>query len=122
MRRKAVTKKLLLLIAVLFLFSCAQIVRNPVTFDPQVFIDKYDKMFDAAISKGTQMSYHIDQQDREYGLIKMSRKSGNSTYTIVVDFDENSFTVKGEINTDLINPFIGTDTALIEEAIKKAAQ
>lgn len=116
------TKKISILLAVLFLFSCAQVVRNPVTFDSQVFIDKYDKMFDAAISKGTLMSYHIDQQDREYGLIKMSRKSGNSTYTIVVDFDQDSFTVKGEINTDLINPFIGTDTELIEEAIKKAAQ
>lgn len=68
------------------------------------------------------MSYHIDQQDREYGLIKMSRQSGNSTYTIVVDFDQDSFTVKGEINTDLFNPFIGEDAKLIEEAIKKAAQ
>lgn len=116
------TKKLSLLIAVLCLFSCAQVVRNPVTFEPQLFIDKYDKMFDAAISKGTQMSYHIDQQDREYGLIKMSRQSGNSTYTIVVDFDQDSFTVKGEINTDLFNPFIGEDAKLIEEAIKKAAQ
>lgn len=114
-------KKIAIFFAVFFLLSCAQIVRNPVKFDQQVFIDKYDKMFSAAISKGTQMSYHIDQQDKEFGLVKMSRKDGFSTYSIVVDFDQDSFTVKGEINTDLFNPFIGEDAKLIEEAIIKAA-
>lgn len=115
-------KKISLLLAVLFLISCAQIVRNPVKFDQQKFIDHYEKIFAAAIDKGTQMGYRIDRQDKEYGLIKMSRKAGNSTYAITVDFDEDSFTVKGEIDTDIFNPFIGEDAKVIEEAIKKAAE
>jgi uncharacterized alpha/beta hydrolase family protein len=115
-------KKISLLFAVLFLFSCAQIVRNPVKLDQQKFIDNYEKMYVAAINKGTQMGYKIDRQDKEYGLITMSRKAGNSTYTITVDFDEDSFTVKGEIDTDLFNPLIGEDAKIIEEAIKKAAE
>jgi len=115
-------KKISLLLAVLFLFSCAQIVRNPVKFDQQKFIDKYEKMFAAAITKGTQMGYKIDRQDKEYGLITMHRKVGISTYSITVDFDEDRFTVKGEIDTDLFNPFIGEDAKVIEEAIIKAAE
>lgn len=116
------TKKISLLLAILFLLSCAQIVRNPVKFDQQKFIDSYDKMYGAAINQGTHMGYRIDRQDKEYGLITMSRKAGNSTYTITVDFDEDRFTVKGEIDTDLFNPFIGEDAKIIEEAIKKAAE
>jgi hypothetical protein len=115
-------KRISLLLAVLFLFSCAQIVRNPVKYDQQKFIDSYDKMFAAAISKGTQMGYRIDRQNKEYGLINMNRKVGISTYSITVDFDEDSFTIKGEIDTDLFNPFIGEDAKVIEEAIKKAAE
>jgi len=79
-------------------------------------------MFAAAITKGTQMGYKIDRQDKEYGLITMHRKVGISTYSITVDFDEDRFTVKGEIDTDLFNPFIGEDAKVIEEAIIKAAE
>lgn len=111
-----------LLIAVLFLFSCAQIVRIPVKVDPQIFINSYDKMFLAAINKGTQMSYKVEYQNKEYGLLKMSRKFNVSTYTITVKFDEDSFTVKGEVDSDLINPFIGKDAKIIEDAIKAAAK
>lgn len=111
-----------LLIAVLFLFSCAHIVRNPVKYDLQEFTNNYDKMFSAAISKGTQMSYTIDYQDKEYGLVKMSRKSGVSTYKIEVKFGEDNFTVKGDIDTDIFNPFIGADAKVIEDAIKEAAK
>jgi hypothetical protein len=115
-------KKISLLIAVLFLFSCAHIVRNQVKFDQETFINNYDKMFAAAISKGTQMSYSIDHQDKEYGLVKMSRKSGVSIYTIIVKFSENGFMVKGDIDTDIFNPFIGADAEIIEDAIKEAAK
>lgn len=115
-------KKISVLLAVLFLFSCAQIVRNPVKFDQQTFINNYDKMYSATINKGTQMSYKIEHQDKEYGLVKMSRKVGFSTYTITVKFGEDSFTVKGDIDTDLFNPFIGEDAKVIEDAIKEAAK
>lgn len=116
------TKKISVLLAVLFLFSCAQIVRNPVKFDQQVFINNYDKMFSAAINKGNKMSYSIDHQDKEYGLVKMSRKVGYSTYTITVKFGEDDFTVKGGIDTDLFNPYIGEDAKVIEDAIKEAVR
>jgi len=52
-------KKILALIAVFFLFSCAHIVRNPVKFDQQLYIDNYDKMYEAAIKKGTEMYYTL---------------------------------------------------------------
>ena len=115
-------KKISVLLAVLFLFSCAQIVRNPVKFDQQTFINNYDKMYSAAINKGTQMAYRIDHQDKEYGLVKMSRKVRFSTYTITVKFGEDSFSVEGNIDTDLFNPFIGADAKVIEDAIKEAAK
>ncbi|MBN1363173.1 MAG: hypothetical protein JW976_00060 [Syntrophaceae bacterium] len=115
-------KKIFALIAVFFLLSCAHVVRNPVKFDQQVYIDNYDKMYEAAIKKGTEMYYTIDHQDKEYGLIKMSRKSWVSTYTITVDFDEDSFTVKGDIDTDIFNPLIGEDAKEIEEAIMEAVK
>lgn len=116
------TKKMSIFLAALFLFSCAQIVRNPVKFDQQVFINNFDKMYAAAINKGTQMAYKIDYQNKEYGLVKMSRKVGNSTYRITVDFGEDDFTVKGDIDTDLFNPFIGDDAKVIEDAIKNAVR
>jgi hypothetical protein len=115
-------KKISLLIALLFLFSCAQIVRNPVKFDEQVFMNNYDKMFSAAISKGTEMSYRIDHQDKEHGLLKMSRKVIFSTYSITVKFDVDRFTVTGNIDTDLFNPFIGKDVRIIENAIKEVVR
>jgi hypothetical protein len=113
---KTMAKKIFLLVAVLFLFSCAHIMTNPVKYDQ----NDYDKMFAAAISKGTQMGYTIGYQDKESGLVKMSRKSGVSTYTIEVKFGEDSFTVKGDIDTDIFNPFIGADADVIEDAIKAA--
>jgi len=115
-------KKIFLFLAILFLFSCAQIVRNPVQYDQQVFINNFDKMFSAAISKGEQMSYKIDYQNREYGLLKMSRKSGVSIYRITVNFDDDNFTVQGEIDSDIFNPSIGEDAKIIEEAIKKSVK
>jgi hypothetical protein len=111
-------KKIFLLVAVLILFSCAHIVRNPVNYDQT----NYDKMYAAAISKSTQMGYTIDYQDKEYGLMKMSRKSGVSTYSIEVKFGEDSFTVKGDIDTDIFNPSVGSDAKVIEDAIKEAAK
>lgn len=116
------TKKMSIFLAALFLFSCAQIVRNPVKFDQQVFINNFEIMYAAAINKGTRMSYKIDYENRDYGLVKMSRKVGNSTYRITVDFGENDFTVSGEIDTDLFNPFIGEDAKTIEDAIKNAVR
>ena len=115
-------KKFFLFLAILFLFSCAQIVRNPVQYDQQVFINHYDKMFSAAMNQGTRMSYKIDYQNREYGLLKMSRKVGVSTYRITVKFDDDNFTIKGDIDTDIFNPFIGEDAKIIEEAIKNAVK
>ena len=115
-------KKIFLFLAILFLFSCAQIVRNPVKYDQQVFINNFDRMFSAAISKGGQMSYKIDYQNREYGLLKMSRKSGVSIYRITVNFDDDNFTVQGEIDSDIFNPSIGEDAKIIEEAIKKSVK
>jgi hypothetical protein len=115
-------KKLSVLLAVIFLFSCAQIVRNPVKYDQQVFINHYEKMFSAAMNQGTRMSYKIDYQNREYGLLKMSRKVGVSTYRITVKFDDDNFTIKGDIDTDIFNPFIGEDAKIIEEAIKNAVK
>ncbi len=111
------TRKICLLITVLFLFSCAQIVRSPVKYDQQSF----DTMFDAAIRKGTQLSYTIDQQNREYGFIKMSRRVINSTYLIKVKFGPDTFTVEGGIDTDILNPMIHRDVKIIEEAITRAS-
>ncbi|MDI6742068.1 MAG: hypothetical protein QMD11_04935 [Smithella sp.] len=110
------------ILSLLFLFSCAQGLRAPVNMEPQIFMNNYDKMFGAAISKGTELFYGIDYQSRESGLIKMSRKVRYSTYTITVKFDDDNFTVKGEVDTDLINPFIGEDAEIIEDAIIKAAR
>jgi hypothetical protein len=115
-------KKMFLFIAVLFLFACAQIERNPVKYDQQVYINNYDRMFAAAINKGTKMAYTIDKQDKEYGVVKMSRKVGYSTYAITVKFGEDDFKVKGEIDTDLFNPFIGEDAKAMEDAIKDAVK
>ncbi len=111
------TRKICLLITVLFLFSCAQIVRSPVKYDQQSF----DAMFDAAIRKGTQLSYTIDQHNREYGFIKMSRRVINSTYLIKVKFGPDTFTVEGGIDTDILNPMIHRDVKIIEEAITRAS-
>ena len=111
-------RKICLLIAVLFMFSCAHIVRNPIKYDQQ----KYDKMFAAAISKGTQLSYAIDQQDKEYGLIKMSRKVIHSTYSIKVKFGPDTYTIEGGIDTDIFNPFINSDAKIIEDAIIEASK
>jgi len=115
-------KKFFLFLAILFLFSCAQIVRNPVKYDQQVFINHYDKMFSAAMNQGTRMSYKIDYQNREYGLLKMSRKVGVSTYRITAKFDDDGFTISGDIDTDIFNPFIGEDAKIIEEAIRTAVK
>jgi hypothetical protein len=119
---KAMARKLCLLIAVLFLFSCAQMEIMSAKYDRQKFMDNYDKMFSSAINKGTQMSYKIDSQDKEYGIVKMSRKAGYSTFTITVDFGEDDFIVTGEVDTDLFNIFISKDAEAIENAIKKAAE
>lgn len=115
-------RKISLLLAVFFLFSCAQIVRNPVKFDQQVYIRNYDKMFSAAVTQGTRMSYKIDYQNKEYGLLKMSRKVGVSTYRVTVKFDDDGFTISGDIDTDIFNPFIGEDAKIIEEAIQTAVK
>ena len=109
-------KKITVLIAVLFLFSCAQFVRAPVKYD----LENLDKMFNAAIDKGTQLSYSIDEQDREHGLIKMSRRVGNSIYKLKIKFGPDKFTIEGEVDSDIINPFIGKDAETIEAAIKGA--
>lgn len=116
------TRKFSLLLAVFLLFSCAQIVRNPVKFDQQVYINNYDKMFSAAVTQGTRMSYKIDYQNKEYGLLKMSRKVGVSTYRITAKFDDDGFTISGDIDTDIFNPFIGEDAKIIEEAIRTAVK
>ena len=110
--------KISLFIAVFFLFSCAQFVRAPVKYDMQ----NLDKMFAAAVNKGTQLSYTMDEQDREHGLVKMSRKVGYSIYKIKVKFDPENFTIEGGIDSDLFNPFIGKDARAIEAAIKEAAR
>ena len=111
-------RKIFLFIVILFLLSCAHITRSPVRYD----YGNYDRMFAAAISKGTQLAYAIDDQNKEYGLIKMSRKVGNGTYSIQVKFGPDSFSVAGGIDTDLINPFIDKDAQAIEEAIIKAGE
>ena len=107
-----------LFIVLLFLISCAQIVRTPVKYDYRY----YEKMYAAAIAQGTRMSYTIDEQDKEHGIVKMSRKAGHSTYKIKVDFGADSFTIEGGIDTDLFNPSMGKDVRAIEDAIKDAAR
>ena len=107
-----------LFIVLLFLISCAQIVRTPVKYDYRY----YEKMYAAAIAQGTRMSYTIDEQNKEYGIVKMSRKAGHSTYKIKVDFGADSFTIEGGIDTDLFNPSMGKDVRAIEDAIKDAAR
>lgn len=116
------TRRMMFLLIVLFLFSCAQTLRAPVNIEPQIFMHNYDKMFAAAISKGTELFYRIDHQNRKSGLIKMSRNVRYSTYSITVKFDDDSFTVKSEVDTDLINPFVGEDAKIIEEAIITATR
>lgn len=115
-------KKIFLLIAALILFSCAQVVRTPIQLDQQTFNNNYGRMFTAAISKGTEMSYTIDYQNKEYGLLKMSRKEGHGVYRIVVDFGNDNFTVQGGSDTDLFNPDIDKETKAIERAIRDAAR
>ena len=111
-------RKISIFIVLLFLVSCAQIVRAPVKYDYR----NYDKMFSAAVSKGKQLSYTIDEQNKEYGIVKMSRKAGHSTYKIKVDFGADSFTIEGGIDTDLFSPSIGQDVRAIEDAIKEAVR
>jgi len=89
--------------------------------DPQKFTTQYDRMFAAAISKGTELFYKVEHQNRQSGLLKMNRKVKYSTYSITVKFDDDSFTVTGGVDTDVFNPFIGEDAKIIEEAILKAA-
>lgn len=111
-------RKICIFIILLFLVSCAQIVRAPIKYDYR----NYEKMYAAAIAQGTRMSYTIDEQNKEYGIVKMSRKAGHSTYKIKVDFGADSFTIEGGIDTDLFNPSIGKDVQAIEGAIEEAAR
>lgn len=115
-------KKLICLLAALFLFSCAQAVRAPVKMEPNAFMRNYDTMFSAAMNKGTELFYTIEEQNRQTGLIKMTRKVKYSTYMITVKFDEDSFTVKTNVDTDIINLFIDNDAQMIEAAVIKAAK
>jgi len=79
-------------------------------------------MFSAAIIKGAEMSYQVENQDKENGLLTLTHKIGTTTYRITVMFKEDSVTVRGQVAEDFVNPFINGDVQKIEDAIRAASR
>jgi hypothetical protein len=118
-----IAKKLVFISSVLLLSACSlAALRQPVSYDPQSFENNYDNMFSAAISAGAVMSYEVEYQDKEHGLLKMIHRVGNSTYRITVVFAQTNFRAQGEVENDLLNPFIASQVKKVEDAIIEASR
>ena len=112
-------KRISVLVAILFLLSCGLALRNQINVDPHKIKKNYNKMFSAAIYEGAQMHYTVEYQDKENGLLTLVRTEHKYTYRITVKFNKDNFKVKGEVENEIVNPFIDSEAKRVEDAILK---
>lgn len=120
---RLLSRNFLLAGALLYAVGCGLTwAKHPVP--EAVLTERWDQMYEAAISAGASMGYQVEYQDRKNGMLKLLNKVGTTEYRIEVrmgrlDGGETGYFVKGNAGGQVINPVIKSQVQNVEAAINE---